>query len=206
MNRRLLAVTVLLSALALILTFTGLHLNHPETQRGIHIFLTPHPDDELQGWSSLTNDPSIYTVFVASTRGESTRNCDPDIDAAHPGRPQVRPDLGEDPLPISPPPGRRTPGCGQARITSWNRFLDAAAAFSSSASLGEGTKIREFDMQIAGADAHAWVGSAGARVSLNLGDGHLQTPRVVAAVRELLGTRGKILPNLPVTMITCAGY
>lgn len=163
----------------------------------LHFFLSPHPDDELQAWSSLTQDESIYPVFVLMTRGEASDRCNPDYQMSKQSL-----ELGAVPPPVKVVDRGET--CGDARVTLWNQMLDEAGKMDRSSRLGQ--NVTEYSETIAGHNAQIWIGSNSARVSLDLGDGKLQKTDVIKAVHELLDLRGPILPDLPLGIISTAAY
>ncbi|WP_369052785.1 hypothetical protein [Kineococcus terrestris] len=165
------------------------------------LVVSPHPDDELQGWSLVTGrGPGTYPVFVTLTHGESTTKCAPEeLERT------LRTGWGErEPEPLPEGPG--TPSCAEARLDSWHAFLDEATAV-------EGWRetlddLVEGEVQVPGvaAPATTWVGESGARVAVDGGDGSL-TPQVVdAAVDAVLGLRGTVLPDLPLATVVGAAY
>lgn len=193
----------LLSALvlALVATMAGtlLHSSRGETMRGIHLFVSPHPDDELQAWSTLTNDPAVYTVFVVLTRGENTARCEPAWASAHaddaaPGEANIPRD----------PVGRGTDACGRARLDSWHATLDAAASSTRSAGLGE--PVRHSEVEMAGRPADVWWGTQGARMALDLGDGGLTRDSATEGIRAAMEQVDREMGDLPLLMLTTASY
>lgn len=191
--------TTVALALALALTGSLLSVMGQEPARGIHLFVAPHPDDELQAWSTLTNDPSVYTVFVVLTRGENTARCD----AAPVEQHAMEVHLGEAPLPLDPV-GKGTAECGATRIASWHAMLDAAGATNRSAALG--APVEQRTARLGSEDAEIWLGPAGARVVLDQGDGLLEQERVAAGIRAVLDFFVEELAGHEPLLLTSAAY
>lgn len=188
-------VLALVFAAAVVFTLIG---TDNEGLRGIHLMVMAHPDDELQGWATLTNDPTVYTVLLTMTNGEATVRCGPDAAAR-----ALRTDLGERPVQTEGlEPG--SPACRDLRLESWNAFLDEAAGTTVSARLG--AQVVEHTWTVQGRPARAWIGDAGARIALDLGDGALKSTMVAAATEEVLQRRGEDLPDLRLDFITSAAY
>ncbi len=197
--RRIVALTAIL-LVAVLGVFSLVYQNvnqRAEIEPGIHLYLTPHPDDELQGWSSLTSDLSIYPVFIVMTRGEISGRCKPESKMSEQSLA-----LGALPPPVEPTGTGET--CGDARIALWNMMLDEAGKMDKSARLGN--NVSEYSETIAGRNAEVWVGSNSARISLDLGDGDLEQADVVKAVKEIIALRGSKLPDMPVSVITTSAY
>lgn len=167
--------------------------------RALHVYLVPHPDDELSGWTSLTDAPGLYPVIVLLTEGEATARCTEKVFVRH-----AQPELGE--IVPDPPPtaGRATPACRGARMASFRSALEDAAALS---------PVMKGPWELPGRVVHLDSGVAtvqqGAHatlVTMDLGDGSLDRVRVEAAVRDLLTGHGGALPDLPVGRLTVAAY
>ncbi|HHU10420.1 MAG TPA: hypothetical protein GXZ60_10455 [Intrasporangiaceae bacterium] len=188
---------VLAVVLASVAVFTLIGTDN-EAARGIHLMVMPHPDDELQGWATLTNDPTVYTVFLTMTNGEATVRCAPDAAAR-----ALRTDLGERAIRTEGLESN-SPACRDIRLESWNAFLDEAATTAVSARLG--AEVAEHAWTISGRPARAWIGDGGARIALDLGDGALTSTMVVSATKEVLQQRGEALPDLPLDFMTSAAY
>ncbi|WP_432561421.1 hypothetical protein [Kineococcus sp. SYSU DK003] len=157
--------------------------------RGIDLVVSPHPDDELEAWSLV--DDEQYTVFLTMTHGEATVNCSPAEVARN-----TQTAWGEDePDPVPQGPG--TPSCAQARIGSWNAFLDAATGI---------TGLQSRVAEIAGHDAQLWWSDTQARVAVDGGDGQLTPEVVTRAVADVLALRGDALPDADVRQVVGAAY
>lgn len=85
--------------------------------------VSPHPDDEFEGWAMVAGRSEQYPVFVVLTHGEETGMCDvaPTDD---PAVPALNLRSGERPPRPSPPQPVFSPGCQAARLDSWHHFLD----------------------------------------------------------------------------------
>lgn len=169
-----------------------------EDADGLHLYLVPHPDDELSGWTSLTDAPGLYPVVVLLTAGEATGRC---TDA---GQDHLQVELGEVvPTPF-PPGGRDTPGCREARTSSFRAVLEESAAHSPVVvDLGTAAP-RPLDRP--GGPATVVEGPHATLVTLDLGDSALESAQVVGVVEELLALRGELLPDLPVARVTSSAY
>lgn len=188
---------VLALAVALFLVAGVVNVARREAQRGIHLFVTAHPDDELQGWSSLTNDPAVYTVFLTLTRGENTARCEPEAVAEHLAQQR----LGETPIPTDPV-GRGTPHCGAARVAAWHAMLDASAKSNLSTQLGE--SVQHWETVSSGERMEIWLGTQGARIVLNQGDGELDVAKAKAGIFASLALLGEELDLAPLVLTTAA--
>ncbi|WP_432509284.1 hypothetical protein [Kineococcus auxinigenes] len=164
----------------------------------LDLVVAPHPDDELEAWSLLAEEPGAYTVFVTLTLGEATANCAPgEVERG------TRTAWGE----IAPAPLPRGPGtdsCKQARTGSWNTFLDAAA--ETDPHLPVLAEMSASTVEVAGRPAQVWVSEDGARVAVDGGDGQLTADGVVEAVEAVLDLRGGRLPDLPLRRVIGASY
>lgn len=168
--------------------------------------VSPHPDDEFQGWSLVEDSPANYKIFIVLTEGEETGFCTPDtyVEIGY-DEPFERP---ADPVPT----GRWTQSCSTARLTSWVRYFKGMSATDPTlpgalTDLGErgpfaatGTTVCRRDR---GNDdtcdafdrtARVWRDSQGrgALVAFNLGDGDLTTDEVVWAVQTVRDNRGAL--------------
>ena len=196
----------------------------------LQLVVTPHPDDEVEGWSVVERSEDVHTVWLTATHGEGTACCDP---AAHAANLQV--DLGDVP-PAPAPTGSRTASCGAARLASWTTFLsladvgdDVARASLDAAGRprvpASATAPPARDVHLPGAgDALVWSSGERTLVALDGGDGHLRAETVRAAVRALLGPRPSegcaggsasdgsvdarppLVPDLPLERVVAAAY
>lgn len=164
---------------------------------GLQLVLSPHPDDELLAWPAIEDDPSTYTVVVALTRGEMTKNC---ADAERSTQQQA----GEV-LPDPVPAAGDTVACGRARVQAWSTFLLRASEHTNEIRLGASVRTTLTDERWGG-NADFEVGHNAAHVVLSLPDGALDETDVVAAVQALLSSRRDTLPDLPLRRIVAAGY
>ncbi|WP_432536276.1 hypothetical protein [Kineococcus arenarius] len=168
------------------------------TAGALDLVVAPHPDDELEAWSLLAEEPGAYTVFVTLTLGEATVNCAP-AEAAR----STQGAWGET-VPAPPPQGPGTDSCKQARTASWNAFLDAAAGTDPHLPVLGG--VPADSLELAGHPARVWVTDGGARVAVDGGDGELTADGVAEAVEAVLDLRGEQLPDLPLRRVLGASY
>lgn len=168
----------------------------PAEATGLHLYLVPHPDDELSAWTSLTDAAKLWPVIVVLTQGEQTGRCADVLDQ------YLQVELGERvpvPLPVT---GRGSSECRQARLGSLREWLTQAAESTPAvAYLGSG------DVEVhatAVGPAQLTVGRQGALVVLDLGDGRVTADIVQQAVDEVLRLDG--VPALPLARITAAAY
>ena len=172
---------------------TALHTSRASPLTAMQVVVSPHPDDELEGWAKIRTDDDLYTVFVVMTNGEGTANCNgaPGLDRRQGERPP-RPTPGEK--------DQKSQTCARARIDSWQHFLDLTAK-----TLPHGDQLADM-RQVIGADPSIWVGPHSARVVFDLGDGNLTGQEVKRAVRQVIAQRGNVLPGLPVRRLVAAAY
>lgn len=170
-----------------------------EEATGLHLYLVPHPDDELSGWSSLLDTPGLYPLIVLLTAGEATQRCTPDGLAGH-----LQDDLGEVPPEPNPAAGRDTAACRDARMHSFRAALDAAADHSPVVDGLGADDLQAVDLEVGAATLT--VGTHASLVTLDLGDGQLSADRVGAAVVDLLALRGDLVPDLPLSRVTASAY
>ena len=164
---------------------------------GLQLILSPHPDDELLAWPAIEDDPSTYSVVVALTRGEATKNCA--------GAERSTQQQAGEVLPEPIPAAGDTAACGRARIQAWSTFLHRASERTREIRLGTSVHTTLTDERWGG-NADFEVGDNAAQVVLSLPDGGLDEADVVAAVDALLASRGDIIPDLPLRRIVSAGY
>ncbi len=192
-------------------------LPSPPGQTRLQLVVTPHPDDELEGWSQIDRSPGVHTVWLVMTHGEGTAYCDPGAHAAN-----SSPGLGEIP-PEPAPEGSRTPSCGAARLASWTTFLAQADVPDEVARAGPpdlpasatSAPARRVHLDGAG-EALVWAGSERTLVAVDGGDGRLSAETVRAAVRAVLSQwlgRGRgapslssLVPDLPLERVVAAAY
>jgi len=155
-----------------------------------YVFI-PHPDDEIEGWAAFQSDRRAYPLFIVLTRGEATVFCDVANYAAG-----WQPFFEE--LPAIPVPRVRRSGlCAQARIDSFNAFMDAMAAVDPehddaigrdlprtgrAPSPPPGCRVRSTQFRL-------WIGAHHARLVLDAGDGSLRPchiPWALQVARNLL--------------------
>lgn len=170
-----------------------------EEATGLHVYLVPHPDDELSGWTSLVDAPGLYPVVVLLTAGEETQRCTPDGPSGH-----LQTELGEVPPEPYPAAGGGSAACGQARLGSFRAALDAAAEHSPVVAGLGADDGRAVDLDL-GAGTLT-VGAHASLVALDLGDGRLSAAAVRTAVLEVLALRGNHLPDLPISRVTASAY
>jgi LmbE family N-acetylglucosaminyl deacetylase len=166
--------------------------------RGLHLYLVPHPDDELSGWTSLADGSGSYPVMVLLTQGEQTERCT----AAELSK-QLRVDLGELTPDPDPTAGRGTPACRQARWNSFLVSLGEASRHTPAVDLGE---AEETMVTLTGGPARVLRAPGVTVVALDLGDGRLTPQSVRQAVEEVLDLSGTALPDLPLARLTASGY
>lgn len=174
---------------------TGAPHDDPATPASVDYIVSPHPDDEFQGWSLVEDSPSTYQVFIVLTHGEETGFC----------RPRAYAEDGLDApfeRPADPEPqGRWTPSCERARLGSWLAFMEDMSAHDPSLPgrlkdlgtkgpfPGGGAQVcrRDRDERACGEGARSvrvWQDERGrgALVAFDLGDGDLSAEEVVWAV------------------------
>lgn len=166
--------------------------------RGLHLYLVPHADDELSGWTSLADGSDLYPVLVLLTQGEQTARCTPEVLATH-----LEVELGERPPEPDPTTGRDTPACRQARWDAFRASLGEAARHTPAVDL---SGAQETTTTLGGSPAVLLRGRGATVVALDLGDGRLTPAAVVEAVEEVLALSGTALPDLPLTRVTASAY
>lgn len=189
------------------------------TKKQIQYVIIPHPDDETEAWSLIENSVHNYPIFVLLTKGESTGYCDPSL-----GPRALQANLGE----ISPSPnpysGKWTANCEQARINSFNGFLDDMAGIDSALSKPpykgayEGAGNTSANIPPRREDGinnstiftsrtyEVWADGKSARVIFNLGDGDLKPEEVNWAIQTVRSNRDKHFPVLPEYAVIGASY
>jgi LmbE family N-acetylglucosaminyl deacetylase len=168
----------------------------PADGRVLDLVVSPHPDDELEAWSLIGQDENTFTVFLTMTHGEATVNCDPAEVARN-----TQSDWGEL-APEPSPQGPGTPSCAQARIASWNAFLDSAAALDPD--LPALADLTERDVELAGHPAQLWSSDRGVRIAVDGGDGELTVEQVQETVEQVLALDE--VPDLPLQRVVGAAY
>jgi len=168
--------------------------------RVLDLVVSPHPDDELEAWSLIDEDQNALTVFLTMTHGEATVNCDPAEVARN-----TQVDWGE----IAPTPDPQGPGtasCAQARIASWNAFLDSASQVEGELDDAIPTlaELDETDVELAGHPAQVWSSDAGVRIAVDGGDGELTAEQVRDTVEQALELEQ--VPDLPLRRVIGAAY
>lgn len=166
--------------------------------RGLHLYLVPHADDELSGWTSLADGSDLYPVLVLLTQGEQTARCTPEVLATH-----LEVELGERPPEPDPTTGRDTPACRQARWDAFRASLAEAARHTPAVDL---SGAQETTATLGGSPAVLLRGRGATVVALDLGDGRLTPEAVGEAVEEVLALSGTALPDLPLTRVTASAY
>lgn len=167
--------------------------------RGLHVFLVPHPDDELSAWTSLLEGADLYPVIVLLTQGEATQRCAAESMAKH-----LNAGLGE--IPPEPDPseeGAASPTCKEARLNSFRQAVSAAAEHTPLMTL-DWSKAR--DAELAGQPVQFVPGPAATLLLLDLGDSTLTADGVEEATLGLLESPDAGLPDLPLIRITSAAY
>lgn len=155
------------------------------TKERLQYVVIPHPDDEFSAWALIEKSSGNYPIFIVLTRGEHTQYCAPD------GKTALQAHLGEyEPSPY-PYVGRGSRNCGQARMNSWQRFLNDMARADSSLSSNpphRGSFDEGFEV---------WADDKSARVAFDLGDGELTSEKVTWAIQAVRSRRSQLFPNLP---------
>lgn len=179
--------------------------------------VSPHPDDEFQGWGSLPDDRRAGdVVHVFLTQGEQTAFCE----ARLPGFDET---IGERP-PEPVPDGRFTDTCRQARINSTLRFLERMADVDPSSPVAESEPVVAGPFPTDGAtlcrfdgddecipvsptvDVHTADGAP--VLFFDLGDGDLTSDEVEWALRTLVTQRDALGldPSRPLGGLVAASY
>lgn len=204
MSKKLKLLSALVISLATLFAGFALHCL-ADSPKSMQLFVTPHPDDEVQAWSALSASPNIYTVFLTVTNGDATGFCQPRNVAA-----TLSKQLG-DFIPDSLPTitegmdeSLRVRACRQARRDSWNHFLDAAGTVNASAALGD--NVKSMEIVAGGTRTQAWIGSNSARFMADLGDSKVTVSGVKSVIKDVLAQRGKSLPDYPLNSIVSAAY
>lgn len=204
MSKKLKLLSALVISLATLFAGFALHCL-ADSPKSMQLFVTPHPDDEVQAWSALSASPNIYTVFLTVTNDDATDHCNPKNVAR-----ALSKQLG-DFIPDSLPTitegvdeSLRDRACRQARRDSWNHFLDAASAVNASAALGD--NVKSMEIVAGGTRTQAWVGSNSARFMADLGDSKVTVFGVKSVMKDVLAQRGKSLPDYPLNSIVSAAY
>jgi hypothetical protein len=166
----------------------------------MQVVVSPHPDDEMQGWARVAEGPRLFPVFVVMTGGESTGNCD--------GAAGLEEEWGERaPDPLPGPGDQGTERCAAARLDSWHDFLDRAADTLPAGEERAGMEHTDLALPgTAGGPGQLWLGRRSARVALDAGDGDVTPAEVEQAVRAVLDLRGEDLPALPVKRLVATAY
>lgn len=166
--------------------------------RGLHLYLIPHADDELSGWTSLADGSELFPVLVLLTQGEMTARCTPEVLESH-----LEVELGELPPTPDPTTGRDTANCRQARWNAFQASLGQAARHTPAVDLAA---AEEVTISLDSGPAHLLRGGGATVIALDLGDGELSPASVQAGVTQVLELTGSELPDLPLTRITASGY
>ncbi len=177
-------------------TRSNLSISTIASAQHIDYAFVAHPDDEMEGWAAIQNDPQAYPVIVLLTRGENTSFCNT---ASY--------NLGYQPalkeLPAIPlPTAQGTATCAQARIDSFNAFLDDFASVDPAhldvigniAPISGNGPPLPATCSANSTSYWLWIGAHHARLVLNVGDGKVQPCAVVWALQ----VARSILPLLPV--------
>jgi hypothetical protein len=179
----------------------------PTTKKRLQYVVIPHPDDEFSAWALIEKSNSSYPIFILLTKGEATQYCTPK------GKTALQTRLGEyQPSPY-PYVGRRTSSCGQARLNSWQRFLNDMAVINPFLSyrppykglfVGKGYTVNG---KIIESNAFkVWADDKSARVSFDLGDGHLTPEKTTWAIQTVRSYRSQLFPNLPEYEVIDSAY
>lgn len=166
--------------------------------RGLHVYLVPHPDDELSAWTSLTDDEDLYPVVVLLTQGGATTRCQPERFVS-----RFEEELGE--VAPEPRPDRDTgvAACKAARLSSFRTHLTAAAVTSPDvAGLGAASLV-ELPGGVSGRYA---TGDGATLVVLDLPDGALTPQAARTAVEQVLAVLGPALGDLQLVRVTASAY
>lgn len=163
---------------------------------GLHLYLVPHPDDELGAWTSLAEAEAMWPVMVVLTRGEETSRC------AGPDLSGLQESLGEvAPVP-APVTGRGSEECRKARVGSMRRVLVEA---ENGTPIVEGLGTGQLSgLIVAGEPVEIVTGMHATLVLLDLGDGALSVEAVRRVVEEI-PTMASV-PDLPVGRVTASAY
>ncbi|MGH8884099.1 MAG: hypothetical protein ACRDYX_02765 [Egibacteraceae bacterium] len=176
-------------------------------KKRLQYIVIPHPDDEFSAWALIEKSAGNYPIFILLTGGEATRYCGPGGEAS------LQTHLGE----YSPSPypyvGRRTSQCEQARVNSWQRFLNDMAGVDpylsyrppyKGAFVGSGFTLPPTTVR--SAEFKVWADDKSARVSFDLGDGHLTPEKVTWAIQTVRSKRSELFPNLPEYGVVDSAY
>jgi len=168
-------------------------------QRGLHLMLLPHPDDELSAWTTLLDDPALHVVMVLLTQGEATQRCSADALDKH-----LQDQLGEAaPRPDPSVEGAASDACREARLNAFRENLTEAASH---------TPVMRVDWPgstsgpLGGTPAQIARGEAATVIMLDLGDGLLSASSVEEVVHALLADPSTGLPDLPLARVTASAY
>lgn len=171
----------------------------PDQPRGLHVYLVPHPDDELSAWTSLLDGGDLYPVLVLLTQGEATQRCAAESIAKH-----LNPELGESaPHPDPRQEGAASAACREARLDSFQRAVSAAADTTPLVTLDWSDAQ---DVKIEGQSVKVVSGPAATLLVLDMGDGTLTADAVATMVQRLLTHPDSVVPGLPVVRITSSAY
>lgn len=173
--------------------------NHDASPWGLHLFLVPHPDDELSGWTSLAEARGLRPVLVLLTQGEATVRCSEKGLAKY-----LQANLGEvppNPDPVSPVAGPEV--CREARLNAFRAWLAEAARHTPVVDVDWAAAV---PLEQAGPHGQIVHGPGASVAVLDLGDGALTAQGVEEAVRALLEDPRAGLPELPVGRVTASSY
>lgn len=168
--------------------------------------VSPHPDDEFQGWSLVENSPSNYKVFILLTHGEETGFCDLSKYTSSGYDPPF--ERAANPT----PQGRWTDSCSSARLNSWRTFIAEMAETDSTlpgqlVDLGSRGPFSSAGVTVCRRDngndgpcdvndrtAKVWhdTQGRGALVAFNLGDGDLTVNEVTWAIDTVRQNRAAL--------------
>lgn len=180
------------------------------------VAIMPHPDDEFQGWSAIQNRPE-EKVLIYATRGESTKNCNPD-GVEYVGML----------APVPRPEGLGTDSCEKARINATLGFLNGMSTNDSTIpgdfehygkigplpTLGYQICRTDFDetscntVDTLSADVYIDRQGKGTVIMFNGGDGDLTEPEVNWMLKTVRETPEKLglNPNIRFTELIGASF
>ena len=178
------------------------------TKLSIYYIVSPHPDDEYEGWAAFSAyTPVVYPIFITLTQGEHTTGCrtvneQKGLSSTN----TVWLEESEGELPPSPDPigfvGMQQ--CKDARVNSHGGFLGEYAQsvdpFLQGGAPYAGTK------STAVGPARVYAGANYGRILFDTGDGNLSTSEVVSAIGAVNQFRNQYFPNLPLSRVVGASY
>ncbi len=171
----------------------------PDQATGLHVYLVPHPDDELSAWTSLIEGGDLHPVMVVLTQGEATDRCEVTEYSIH-----LATGLGEIPPRPDPSTEEATAAtCREARMSSFQEVLTTATVHTPAVALDW---AHSRFVEVGGHPVTVVPGMAATLLLLDLGDDTLTADRVEEMTRLLLESTDVGLPDLPVTRVTASAY